>query len=325
MRESSEEGALQCLQARKPQSGLVSIGDSRPKKACFVIYDNAYGFYFGMVPLGAGLKLKAHHMDFIIPVEEVTALYIGGASKKTVSLYAGSPRLHLQTGRAFLQITSQGREAVQFAPTDTVSISDTGIMASKILAGRRTVYSKTVRGDDKLPARDLLPPQAPTPSTEHTESIGHGPEQVLPSASRYFPTDSFDIGLKSYVIPCQRDVQRDPYLLPGYLVFEQRNWGFFEPEDIEEPFTSERSPLNELVHCGVGLPDGVTIVAPEDVSLSSTESQIGSITLALDTWSLNEEFWIDYGSDKDRAATVMVLEAVLERIGEQAELQNWDD
>ncbi|WP_284976092.1 hypothetical protein [Arthrobacter sp. efr-133-TYG-104] len=310
------------------ERGLVSVGGGRPHKACFVIYDNAYGFHFGFRPFEAGLKYKPHHMDFMIPIDEVTALHIGGATQESAPLYAASPRLHLQTGRTFLQVTARGRKAVQFAPQDTKTMPQTAIMASKILAGRRTVHSARVRGEAPTPLPQQPRPIAVEPirRAPEDEPIGHRPEQVMPAAMRYFPTaDTYDVGWGSYVLPCQQYKMDEQVILPGYLVIEQDNYGFFEPDDIEAVITQGRAPLvgkiSDLTDCYIIAPKNVTFATPEAVDFTNLDSA-RDIMLTLSDYYSTYDFVVDYNDGLNpevKATIVALLGTVVERLAENME------
>lgn len=192
------------------ESGLVSIDGGKPQKGCFVVFDNAYGFYFGMRPFIGVLKWDAHPSDFCIPIRKVKALHVSGATKETAPQYAYDPRLNVQTGQPFVLVTSKKRGAIQFGPNTAKTFTATGVMASQILAGQRSVYSDHVRGKVAEPVS--------RPMEDGTGTfIGHRPDDVLRMASRYFPQRAtYDVGMESYVLPCRRRLTRDP-IFPATL------------------------------------------------------------------------------------------------------------
>jgi len=160
-------------------------------------------------------------------------------------------------------------------------------MDDRWLAGVRTRFSNRYRG--KVPV-------AP-------EELGHRAEQILPAAVRYFPvSEVMELGWQSLVLPCAKLGTQADDQVPVYLVIEQDNIGFFEPEDIEARNIAGRTPftanLNDLAFCRMLAPEGLRLTIPEMVSIPPTPQGLGlqDIALILGIGSSTHTFLIQYGS-----------------------------
>lgn len=230
--------------------GHVETDTFFPPRAALAVGDKFVAVLRG-VNMVTGLSLTPHPEDFVIGLDEVELVKVGGMREAMLSELPRSAGLKFTAGPARVEVRTTGGRKVRFKPAaydqnfwDLLSVLHSSLVA---------------RAQKRL---------SPTPQDEY--DIGEeSAVATIRGALRYFPqTTSRTVELLC-VLECV--LVRNGNAWAGYAVISDDDLGFFEYADCAVEKPEAGSPvllrMQDVTACSVTTPDSFTVALRRNVAV----------------------------------------------------------
>lgn len=232
--------------------GRVETSSILPSRAALAVGKSFLAVLRGVNPV-TGLKMSPQPGDFVVPLNNVHQVTVGGLKKEALAELPVIGRLVWSAGPAIIQVTdSSGRSAV-FKPAmfDDAYWGLVNQLVS-LLASRA----------------DLLEEEGPDIDMDDVEEPDFG--TVLAGALRYFPdsmTNVYELRtLECVLLSGERS-------WAGLAILTKKNFGFFEYDECLMEDINKGNPLlfhlKDVSGCSVTVPESISLTVGEHVVLDN--------------------------------------------------------
>lgn len=228
--------------------GRVDTGSILPTSAALAVGKSFVAVLRGVNPM-TGLKMSPQPGDFIVPLNDVRQVTVGGLRSDALAELPAIDGLVWSAGPAIIQVSDTSGRSAAFKPAmfDDAYWGLVNQLVS-LLASRADLFEED---ELDLEVDDVVEPDLAT---------------VLAGALRYFP-DSMTNIYELRTLECV--LLRGDRSWAGLAMLTKKNFGFFEYDECLLEDTNDGKPLlfhlKDVSGCSVTLPEGISLAVGEHV------------------------------------------------------------